>query len=192
MLPRNRVHPSKLSKKHPVWVQKAVKGHFLMRDGVDYINNGHRYDTAHVLLTEAYNEASAASSATAIDLARICLWNGITLNENYDLDKVIANTEAIKWYKKGLKHLKDANDNPLSIPIMASLFNSMGVAHHHKLLHKAPKGIPAVALRNYTRSRDIFRDHPDMKRQLARVMRKVESNTGRLVMRGGCQNCDEV
>ena len=183
MLPRNRIDVKRLAKDTPDWVRKAVEGRNLMRNGIDYKNTNHRYDKAHALFQEAYEEGKALN-ASQLDLARISLWDGISINENMDIkDHVERNDAAIASYKRGLKHARRVHDSAV-ISVSASLHNSLGVAYHHR----AGKQIPKVAFKHYKVSRDIFRAHPDLRRQLIRVMKKVESNTGHRVLRGGSTN----
>lgn len=194
MLPL-RKHDKDLSRQ-PSWVQDAMHGFRLMREGTDYENNGKRYDRAHVLLNRAYTEALTVNPAIdPVDLARICLWNGITLNENLDINPFTKrNEEAIKWYRRGLRLLRmrdvvlDAN----ACVVKASLYNSMGVAHHHRTTRWLPDGgpIPQAAFYNYHKAMDIIQNKNNKKsknkREFEIIAKKIEQNTGgRVSFRGG-------
>lgn len=180
------------SKSAPVWVRDALEGKRLMRAGKDYVNNDKRYDTAFELLKSAYQAAKNDSGATHTDLAKICLWAGITLNENNDITSPkVRNNRAIAWYKKGLGHARSASiaRDEAIIPVKASLYNSLGVAHHHRDI----RSIPTVSFMNYRKSRDIvieYGEDPRYHKQLARVMRKIESNSGHQILRTGDQMRD--
>lgn len=179
MLPSRRIKPVKTSID---WVDKAILGHYLLRDGKDYVNTNKRYDKAHKLLSESYKLGK--NKASEYDLARICLWDGISMNENLDIPHIRRNKTAIELYKKGLEHLKKSNEvKDKILPIKASLYNSLGVANHHLVVEK----IPNISFYYYKKSRDIFVNNPDLYKKLIRVMKKVEYNTGRRIMRGG--NC---
>jgi hypothetical protein len=157
------------------------KGKFLFRNGTDYVNNGHRYDKAHVLLTKAY-EGAVKADVDKITLAQISLWDGISVQENMDIvNYVERNDKAIALYKRGLNYLTYLRD-PRVIPIRMSLFNSLGVAYHHR---NAQKEIQPISHYYYKRARKLYREHPEMHNTLNKIMKKVESNTGGEVLRGG-------
>ena len=180
MLPSKRIRPIKSDIK---WLEKAIEGHYLIRDGVDYVNNNNRYDKAHNLLSESYKLAK--NNASEYDLARICLWNGISMNENLTIPHIRRNKIAIELYKKGLEHIKRSNESDDKIlPIKSSLYNSLGVANHHLVVDKIPK----ISYYYYKKSRDIFRNNPQLYKKLIRIMNKVEYNTGHRIMRGGGGN----
>lgn len=175
------------SRTAPTWVHDAMEGKRLMRAGTDYVNNGKRYDKAYALLKAAYYIGRRDTHSTQTDLANICLWAGITLNENNDIISAKRrNNRAIAWYMKGLVHAKSASiaHDPMIIPVKASLYNSLGVAHHHRDI----RNIPEKSFMYYRKSRDIFVEHGKDKRyhmQLARIMRKIEYNSGRQILRSG-------
>lgn len=179
MIPAKRIRPIKTSEE---WLDKAIEGHYLLRDGKDYVNTGKRYDRAHKLLSDAYKLAT--NKGSEYDLARICLWNGISMNENLDIPHVRRNKEAIRLYKIALSHLKKSNEPDSKIlPVKSSLYNSLGVANHHLVVDKIPK----ISFYYYKKSRDIFVNNPELHNKLIRIMKKVEYNTGHRIMRGG--NC---
>lgn len=185
-IPKYRIHPRRLGKSHPEWVKIAVRALWLLRDGVDYYNTNKRYDKAHALFDKAYPLAVQAG-ASNYDLARICLWNGISLNENKDLDIKVRNALAIELYLQGIKHAKkiEGDDAP---PLLASLYNSLGVAYHHISRRDDNDRfdiIPKKCIKYYTMSRDLFMAHPEIQRRMIRVMKKVESNSGWRVTRPG-------
>ena len=163
-----------------VAVAVAVTGKFLCRNGVDYVNNDHRYEAAHEHLKRAYRLALRAGASDKI-LAEISLWDGISLQENVDLNRTSRNRRAIALYERGIRHTLGSRDVNM-IPIRMSLFNSMGVAYHH-LGGQGP--IEPISYFYYRKARAIYRAHPEMEHRLRRVMAKVESNTGRTVVRGG-------
>ena len=160
-----------------------------VRAGKDYVNNGQRYERAIKHLTKAYDTLLVASPAPAdqsITLAKICLWKGIAHNENMNVSNpVTRNDPAIAEYAKGLAHLGCARNDALRM----SLYNSMAVAHHHRVgggvpIDPAPS--PQESFRYYRRARAIFRNRVDKADPtLADIMNKVESNSGRSIQRGG-------
>jgi hypothetical protein len=188
MIPRN----CRASSVAPQWVKDACEGRKLMRDGKDYVNNGNRYGRAHTLLEKAYNAAIHDPSTEALDLAKISLWSGITLNENKDIVPPRArNALAIKTYERGLAHARTIRGdiNHVVLPVRASLYNSMGVAHHHQEIpanNNSWPDIPASSMYYYRKARDIIKAHPDLKRELARIGNKIKHNTAnRVTMSGG-------
>jgi len=185
-LPKNRIHPSRLPKDAPEWVKLTVKGRWYLRDGVDYKNTNHRYDKSHYLFNEAFELAK--DTASNFDLARICLWNGISLNENTDLNIKTRNNLAIKLYLKGVKYLSqlDSDSNStITIPVLASLYNSIGVGYHHLSRKDRFDLIPKKSIKYYKMSYELYKTHPELHRDMTRIMKKVESNSGWQVVRGG-------
>lgn len=165
------------------WEQEAVKGFIYLRDGTDYVNNDRRYDHALDHLRRAYEELLALHPEDVVSLARLCLWKGIALNENEDLDKVQRNKDAIVEYKKGLEWIKHKVGEETQ-PIRMSLHNSYGVAIHHLNIGRGDHHIPKDAFYHYRAARALFHrnpEHPFMKR----IMKKVETNTGYIIQRGG-------
>lgn len=166
------------------WEQDAIKGFIYLRDGKDYINNNKRYDTAFEYLTKAYNKLLEIKSDNKMSLARLCLWIGISLNENEDIDKIKRNQDAIKYYKKGLDLIHYVHTKEV-LPLRMSLHNSYGVALHHLSIGKKIFKIPQQSIYHYRIARDIFRQSPN-NRYMKRIMKKVKSNSGQIVMQGGC------
>ena len=168
----------------PSWVQNAMQGYTFMREGTDYENNDKRYDKAHVFLKRAYTEAMHFAVTEHMDLAKICLWTGITLNENLDIDPFTKrNDMAIVWYKRGLKHLQRLKtcDTQCAL-VKASLYNSMGVAHHHRTTRWTTGGpIPQAAFYNYRKARNIILEHghhATTKKEFEAIAKKLSYNTG--------------
>jgi hypothetical protein len=160
-----------------------------MRQGEDYVNNDKRYNKAHELLDAAYTEALQDPTATHLELARICLWNGITLNENLDIESYVKRNEAaLKWYKKGLRHIRNCDDDEKCVIVKASLYNSIGVAHHHRTTRwVAGKPIPRASFYNYRKSRDLILAHPEYKKnkKFALLSKKLDENSAGHVHLGG-------
>lgn len=171
--------------KLPEWQNDMITGLIHLRDGEDYIDNGGRYEKAYDRLLAAYrgllrsqHKKNQKSKDNAI-LARICLWIGISLNENVSiLDKVARNIDAIAWYRRGLGYCDNDRDDRNTLITRASLNNSMGVAYHHK------NGYPigAVSFRYYERARELYRQDVN-NRELVAIMKKVESNSGHAITR---------
>lgn len=171
-----------MSSKYSLWIQKVIHARWYLRDGSDYINNNKRYDKAHLLFDEAYEIAKQQREVSKIDLARICLWNGISMNENEDLDKYERNTQALKYYRKALRYLENVTvPRKIIIPLLASIYNSMGVAYHHRTNNWSK--FPKKTLKYYIKSREYFVNNPDLHRKMIRVMKKVESNSGGRITR---------
>ncbi len=63
-----------------------------------------------------------------------------------------------------------------------SLFNSLGVAYHHR---NAQKEIQPISHYYHKRAKQLYKEHPEMHKTLNKIMKKVESNTGGEVLRGG-------
>ena len=168
----------------PGWDRDAIEGYVLMRDGKDYVNNSHRYDRALKLLTHAY-DAAVKANACSLDLTRMSLWIGIATQENVDNDKDNGgpskrNRRAIAFYKRGLQHARYVRD-PLIVPMRMSLYNSLGVAcQGGRTICDADQ-----TMLYYQKARDIYRAHPELQREMARIIKKVEANSDRAVMRGG-------
>lgn len=94
-------------------------------------------------------------------------------------------TAAIEWYKKGLRHIqRDCVDK--CVIVKASLYNSLGVAHHHRTTRwAAGKPIPPASFNNYKKSRDIILAHPEYKKQFALLSKKLLQNSAGHVRVGG-------
>lgn len=175
------------------WRKKVSSGKKLMRDGIDYVNNDKRYDAAFDLLSASYRDAKNTGDANHCELARICLWTGITLNENNDISPPIKrNKGAIYWYKKGLEHVNLAKraqklvcEPRVLATVEMSLNNSLGVACHHLHIGEPGWPIPRQAFAYYRKARDIYKKYPDFQPTLKRIMRKVESNSGMQICRDG-------
>jgi hypothetical protein len=165
------------------WELEAVKGYIQLRDGVDYVNNNRRYDHALEHLNLAYDQLLSQNSQDILSLSRLCLWKGIALNENEDLDKIQRNKDAITEYKKGLAWIEHKIGRETQ-PIRMSLHNSYGVAIHHLNIGRGDHHIPKEAFYHYRAAKALFYrnpEHPFMKR----IMKKVETNTGYIIKRGG-------
>lgn len=176
MLPDKKVTRRGLAKIPPGWEHDALEGNILMRDGRDYVNNDARYDRAHSLLQRAY-ERGLEHGASRMDLARICLWDGICIQENLDrFDARERNDNAIARYKKGLDHARYVRDAAV-LPVRMSLYNSLGVAYHHR----NGKEIPDESFVNYKKAKDIYDAHPEQREALEPIMQKVATNSGRVL-----------
>jgi len=165
------------------WELEAVKGFIYLRDGIDYVNNDKRYDHALEHLHRAYEQLYALHPEDVVSLARLCLWIGIALNENEDLDKVQRNKDAIIEYKKGLEWIKHRVGEDTKA-IRMSLHNSYGVAIHHLNIGRGDHHIPKEAFYHYRAARALFHRNPD-NIFMKRIMKKVETNTGYIIQRGG-------
>lgn len=168
-----------------------------VRAGEDYVNNGHRYEHAVAHLAEAYDalarEAGAQGTPDHLLLAKVCLWKGIALNENLDVrDPVARNDPAIAEYQRGLAHLRRARPAPgPDDATKMSLWNSLGVALHHRAgggtdprRRAPPAPIPAKSFYYYRKARAAF-NGASANPAFAQLMAKIESNSGRGVLRGG-------
>lgn len=175
MLPSGRVSKKQLAAMEPGWVRDALEAHVLLRNGKDYVNSKKRYDKAHALFQKAYHEASKpGSGAQRIDLARISLWDGISLQENLDLpDNVQRNDLAIERYRDGLHHAQYSRVAEI-LPVRMSIHNSMGVAFHHR----NGNYVPHDAMASYRRAKDIYDAHPEERERLQHIMKKVIQNSG--------------
>jgi hypothetical protein len=192
MLP-DKVTKKQISSLKPLWVRDAMEGYRMMRAGKDYVNNDNRYAVAYDLLKSAFFIAKKDKSATTMDMARICLWAGITLNENWDINPpTTRNDRALEWYKKGLRYARvslSKNEDPMASLILASLYNSRGVAHHHRYIKEGVwPDIPKAAYNAYCKSREIILEH-DGDQKFNAIMKKIESNTGRTVTRTSASRC---
>lgn len=164
-----------------------VTGHSLMRAGRDYVNNNKRYDRAYKFLTRAFSKAN--EDASTIDKARLCLWIGITLNENVDIDPPVKrNDDAIEWYKRGLGFIKGRKD-PESVVLRASLYNSLGVAYHHRYNRWNGGPIPAKSFAYYNKARELIFNYPQLQ-VMRQIDRQIDHNTGGLI--GGGGRCNVV
>jgi len=165
------------------WLHAVNEAGRLMRTGEDYVNSNKRYDKAHVLLEKAYRIASKDPNASKLDLAKICLWDGISLNENLDIVPFTKrNDRAIKLYQKGIEHLRYVHlPKPMGTDVLstrASLYNSLGVAHHHRTTRWTGGPIPTEAFNAYRKSRDIILAHPELRNKLATLAKKIKINSG--------------
>lgn len=156
-----------------------------MRAGIDYVNNRKRYDRAYKLLTRAFDDAQSDDAVSAIDRAKLCLWIGITLNENMDIKPPVKrNDDAIVWYKRGLRFIQHTRSDPDALLVRASLYNSLGVAYHHRFTRWNGGPIPALSFRYYNKATDIATRHNDIQGMLL-IKRQVDRNTGNPVNDGG-------
>ena len=172
------------------WREGAKKGHILMRDGEDYVNNNKRYDRAHILLNTAYNAAILDKTAKDIELANICLWN-----ENLDINPFTKrNEEALKWYKRGLAYIRNNCNTKQCIITKASLYNSIGVAHHHQTTRWTTGGpIPQSSFYNYNKACKIINDNPNYKNAFKLLSTKLKQNSGgRIKFLGGDNNSSYI
>jgi len=172
----------------PHWMKEALQGYILMRKGAEYENKYNKYGRAYITLHHAYKEALKANDVPHTDIAQICLWIGISLNENLDIHPFTKRNEgALKWYKLGLHYLsKEKVHNKEFVLLQASLYNSIGVSYHHKTTRWTTGGpIPQSAIRNYNKARDIIIAYPQYKSEFAILAEKIESNSGRQVLING-------
>lgn len=165
------------------WQQEAVRGYIHLRDGVDYVNTNNRYHHAYHHLLKAYTAAKREHPQDVISLSRLCLWIGISLNENEDIPKIGRNKDAIRYYKEGLQWIRYVVD-PMTMPIRMSLHNSFGVAIHHLNIGRGDVHIPKDAFYHYRTARSLFHRRPEDP-FMKKIMKKVETNTGYIVRRGG-------
>lgn len=181
------------------WLRDVAEGYFLMRKGKDYVNKDKRYERAHDLFSKAFltlssvitNKNAKIDSArikvAKLDMARLQLWIGITLQENCDYDvrdggPQKRNKLSMVHYKLGLKLTRDSR-------VRMSLYNSLGVACQGGLTI-CKKG---VAINYYEKAMNIYRDSPDdVKKSMEHVMHKVEQNSGYVVMHGGSSQILEL
>lgn len=146
-----------------------------MRAGRDYVNNNKRYDRAYIFLTRAFKKCD--DSTSPIDKARLCLWIGITLNENVDIEPPVKrNDAAIGWYKKGLSYINKLWTEP-AILLKASLYNSLGVACHHRYTRWNGGPIPKRSFLYYNKARDLITEYPSVQ-GMRRIERQIRYNTG--------------
>lgn len=169
----------------PGWVRDAAEGYVLMRDGKDYVNNGGRYDRALEKLRAA-GAAAEAAGADRLDVARILLWTGISIQENVDHDAADGgpqkrNREAMEHYLRGVERIRYVRARE-AIGVRMSLYNSLGVAC------QGGKTICSQArtAKFYQRAADIYAAAPeDLQRELEHLMDKVRSNANGLLRGGG-------
>lgn len=159
-----------------------------MRAGLDYVNNNKRYDRAYRYLTRAF--AAAGDDDDVVTKARLCLWIGITLNENVDIDPPVKrNDDAIAWYKRGLRLIKYSRD-PEALIVRTSLYNSLGVAYHHRYTRWNGGPIPSRSFYYYNKARGLVATHPRLK-EMREIDRQIDRNTGGLIgggiIGGGCK-----
>ena len=158
------------------WQYDAVIGYILLRNGVDYKNTNNRYTRARPYFQRAL-ETIGKAKKLCVDRARLYFWNGVAHNErvmkNHD-DHIKRNNEAIQFYKLGIKELVGHHDMSTD-RIRACLFNSMGVALHHK----TKTYIPAVAQQYYTKSLKITEKYPDNS-AFKKISKRVMINSGRI------------
>lgn len=172
------------------WIQDAVHGYKLVRPskGIDYINDHDRYGRGAALLEKTYAMAKVSSEVTDLDLAKLCLWIGIAYNENLDIESfTFRNDKAIKWYKLGMRHIireeykYRANPNTTITDacavVKASLYNSLGVAYHHHTTRWTGGPIPATAVYNYQKARDIIAVNPHLEKKFKILSAKIEQNS---------------
>lgn len=174
------------------WQRDAVMGYILLRDGVDYVNTRNRYTRARPHLDRALDGLVGNSDENKVDRARLYFWSGVARNERIlNDDHIERNAEAIEFYKKGIRELAGIRGIAAD-RVRASLFNSMGVALHHK----AKTYIPSVAQQYYTRSLKIAEDNA-RDPAFRSIAQRVMINSGRIWKRregrnlkklGGCIN----
>ena len=169
------------------WKKDFDYGYFYLKNGFNYINNDNRYSYAFKYLKSSYDKLLNTNPNNHIFLAKICLYIGISLNENTSITNPIErNNHAITYYKLGLKHLNMApTDNPV---IRMSLYNSLGVANHHKDYSH----IPPVPYKWYKKAFEIYKINSSNKK-IKEIMKRVEHNSGYkfLAKKGGC-DCNKV
>lgn len=168
------------------WRASLKAGLKAVRNGVDYVNNGHRYERAEKHLTAAYAKLRQERASPAIleNLARVCLWKGIAFNENLDeKNPLLRNDPAILEYHRGLHHIAKQPDVEA---LKMSLYNSLAVAHHHRkaeLGRPAPSApIPAISIRYYRMARSLY-DEKSKQPVFNQLMAKIENNSGSRVLR---------
>ncbi len=169
------------------WEKDLNIGQFYLTYGLNYINNDYRYNIAFRYLKQSYDKLIKYQPDNHIQLARICLNIGISINENMDISNHIErNNKAISYYKLGLKHLNKSNiDNPT---LKMALYNSLGVAYHHKDYSH----IPNISLKYYKKAYDIYNQYPK-KKEMKDLMKRIAHNSGYkyLPIKGGC-DCNKV
>ena len=168
------------------WEKEVVQGYIYMRDGKDYVNNGQRYDKAYALLSSAYNYLKQHHPEEHISLAKLSLWKGISLNENLDIQDMVArNDRAIQEYKTGLHYLQHVRE-PVNqvLPVRMSLHNSLGVANHHRYGEHGSGRVPAISFTHYRIASEIFKKLP-IHPWMMKIMKKVEYNSGGHIHRDG-------
>lgn len=169
------------------WEREAIEGYLMMRSGEDYVNNDRRYEKALDKLSASYREA-AKEKACGADLARLCLWMGISIQENVDNDALDGgpgkrNKEAMSLYRRGLKHL-GGEDSPKSVEM--ALYNSLGVACQGGKLPTCRQVTCKKANRFYQKAMDLYCAMSiDLQKPLHKLMKKVEENSQFLA----CCNC---
>ena len=171
----------------PYWITHAIHGHKLMRTGHEYANTNNKYGHAYIELYNAYKDALKLDTEY-VDLAKLCLWIGITFNENLDIIPYIKrNTDALKWYKLGLHYLtKESNYDKNYILVKASLYNSIGVAYHHKTTRWVGGPIPQSAINNYNKARKLIIENPQYKKDFELLVEKLQNNSGhKVIVKGG-------
>lgn len=160
------------------WQREAVLGYIFMRDGDDYINTGNRYTRALSHFKRALELTGTGHHvAMRIDRARLYFWCGVTKNERIIKgrdDHVQRNKEAIEFYKAGIREIAGVHGITAD-RARACLYNSMGVALHHKKKHY----IPAVAQQYYTRALQIAAKHPRTP-AFTKITDRVMINSGRI------------
>ena len=153
------------------WEKDAMNGFLLIRG---HKNNDNNLNQALYKLSYAYNKAIKAK-ASNIDLARLCLWKGISIQEHKD-DAYIANggsenhnKKAIVLYNTGLNHVSKSND-PSTPSVKMSLYNSLGVAYQGEKKCK-------VSARFYQKAIDVYHaTSPDVQNTLKTIKTKIDNN----------------
>lgn len=170
------------------WEKDFNIGIFYLKFGFNYINNDNRYNFAFNYLKRSYDKLIKSQPDNHFQLARICLNIGISINENMTITNHIErNNKAITFYKLGLKHLNKSNiDNP---SIRMALYNSLGVAYHHKDYSH----IPPISLKYYKKAYDIYKKYPKQK-EIKDLMKRIAHNSGYkyLPKKGGCSCNDAI
>ena len=170
------------------WQREAVLGYILLRDGVDYINTGNRYTRALSHFQRALEMITGTGhiSAMRLDRARLYFWCGVAKNERIIKgrdDHVQRNREAIEFYKAGIREIAGIHGITAD-RVRACLYNSMGVALHHKKKHY----IPVVAQQYYTRALQIAAKHPRTP-AFTKIADRVMINSGRIwKLQGGAMD----
>ena len=172
-----------------VWVREALEGYVYMRDGKDYVNNGGRYDRALEKLTAArehllvasQNDDPKSTKSHKIDLARLELWIGIVNQENGSYDERDGgpqkrNLAAMEHYNAGIRSIRYVKEDA-AVGVRMSLYNSLGVACQGGLdICLPPK---KTAMVYYDTARRIYEGaHPELQKELAHIMKKVDANSG--------------